>query len=91
MADEAKARGNAAFSAGRFEEAVEHFTDAIKLAPDNHVLYRCARQPRALQVRPTTTCSTGAPDNHVLYRCVLPAPSPLTRSPHLLAPHLAVF
>ncbi|CAI5510603.1 unnamed protein product [Closterium sp. Naga37s-1] len=69
MADEAKARGNAAFSAGRFEEAVEHFTDAIKLAPDNHVLYRCARQPRALQVRPTTTCSTGAPDNHVLYRC----------------------
>ncbi|CAI5516547.1 unnamed protein product [Closterium sp. Naga37s-1] len=39
MADEAKARGNAAFSAGRFEEAVEHFTEAIKLAPDNHVLY----------------------------------------------------
>ncbi|GJP46588.1 hypothetical protein CLOM_g5862 [Closterium sp. NIES-68] len=39
MADEAKARGNAAFSAGKFEEAVEHFSDAIKLAPDNHVLY----------------------------------------------------
>ncbi|CAL5030788.1 unnamed protein product [Urochloa decumbens] len=39
MADEAKAKGNAAFSAGRFEEAVGHFGDAIALAPDNHVLY----------------------------------------------------
>ncbi|CAD6262908.1 unnamed protein product [Miscanthus lutarioriparius] len=39
MADEAKAKGNAAFAAGRFEEAVQHFSDAIALAPDNHVLY----------------------------------------------------
>uniref|UniRef100_A0A0E0KTA3 STI1 domain-containing protein n=1 Tax=Oryza punctata TaxID=4537 RepID=A0A0E0KTA3_ORYPU len=39
MADEAKAKGNAAFSAGRFEEAAAHFADAIALAPDNHVLY----------------------------------------------------
>jgi stress-induced-phosphoprotein 1 len=39
MADEAKAKGNAAFSAGRFEEAVQHFSDAISLAPGNHVLY----------------------------------------------------
>ncbi|KAF3322405.1 hsp70-Hsp90 organizing protein 3 [Carex littledalei] len=39
MADEAKAKGNAAFSAGRFEEAVQHFSDAITLAPSNHVLY----------------------------------------------------
>uniref|UniRef100_A0A0E0D6L5 STI1 domain-containing protein n=1 Tax=Oryza meridionalis TaxID=40149 RepID=A0A0E0D6L5_9ORYZ len=39
MADEAKAKGNAAFSAGRFEEAAAHFTDAIALAPDSHVLY----------------------------------------------------
>uniref|UniRef100_A0ACD5USW8 Uncharacterized protein n=1 Tax=Avena sativa TaxID=4498 RepID=A0ACD5USW8_AVESA len=39
MADEAKAKGNAAFSAGRFEEAARHFGDAIALAPDNHVLY----------------------------------------------------
>ncbi|KAL6651121.1 hypothetical protein ACP70R_010046 [Stipagrostis hirtigluma subsp. patula] len=39
MADEAKAKGNAAFAAGRFEEAVRHFTDAVALAPDNHVLY----------------------------------------------------
>ncbi|KAL6903776.1 hypothetical protein ACP4OV_004589 [Aristida adscensionis] len=39
MADEAKAKGNAAFAAGRFEEAVGHFTDAIALAPDSHVLY----------------------------------------------------
>lgn len=39
MADEAKAKGNAAFSAGRFEEAAQHFSDAIALAPGNHVLY----------------------------------------------------
>ncbi|KAF3791046.1 Hsp70-Hsp90 organizing protein 3 [Nymphaea thermarum] len=39
MADEAKAKGNAAFSAGRFEEAARHFSDAIALAPSNHVLY----------------------------------------------------
>uniref|UniRef100_A0ACD5ZGZ8 Uncharacterized protein n=1 Tax=Avena sativa TaxID=4498 RepID=A0ACD5ZGZ8_AVESA len=39
MADEAKAKGNAAFSAGRFEEAAGHFSDAIALAPGNHVLY----------------------------------------------------
>ncbi|KAE8818346.1 Hsp70-Hsp90 organizing protein [Hordeum vulgare] len=37
--DEAKARGNAAFSAGRFEEAAGHFGDAIALVPDNHVLF----------------------------------------------------
>lgn len=39
MADEAKARGNAAFSSGDYEAAVRHFTEAISLAPDNHVLY----------------------------------------------------
>ncbi|KAK1285839.1 25.3 kDa vesicle transport protein [Acorus calamus] len=39
MADEAKAKGNAAFSSGHFEEAIGHFTDAINLAPTNHVLY----------------------------------------------------
>jgi len=39
MADEAKAKGNAAFSAGRYEEAARHFSDAIALAPGNHVLY----------------------------------------------------
>ncbi|XP_057811275.1 hsp70-Hsp90 organizing protein 3-like [Salvia miltiorrhiza] len=39
MADEAKAKGNAAFSAGKFDDAVRHFTDAINLAPTNHVLY----------------------------------------------------
>ncbi|KAL3647282.1 Hsp70-Hsp90 organizing protein 2 [Castilleja foliolosa] len=39
MADEAKAKGNAAFSAGKFNDAVTHFTDAINLAPTNHVLY----------------------------------------------------
>lgn len=39
MADEAKAKGNAAFSAGDFSTAVRHFTEAIDLSPTNHVLY----------------------------------------------------
>lgn len=39
MADEAKAKGNAAFSAGKYEDAVKYFGDAIALAPENHVLY----------------------------------------------------
>ncbi|WOL10086.1 hsp70-Hsp90 organizing protein [Canna indica] len=39
MAEDAKAKGNAAFSAGRFDEAVHHFSEAIDLAPGNHVLY----------------------------------------------------
>ncbi|GFP81793.1 hsp70-hsp90 organizing protein 3 [Phtheirospermum japonicum] len=39
MADEAKAKGNAAFSAGNFNDAILYFTDAINLAPTNHVLY----------------------------------------------------
>ncbi|CAM8882800.1 unnamed protein product [Rhodiola kirilowii] len=39
MADEAKAKGNTAFSAGDYPTAIKHFTDAISLAPENHVLY----------------------------------------------------
>ncbi|XP_059640029.1 hsp70-Hsp90 organizing protein 3-like [Cornus florida] len=39
MADEAKAKGNAAFSAGNYNDAIRHFTEAIELAPTNHVLY----------------------------------------------------
>ncbi|KAJ1416033.1 Tetratricopeptide-like helical domain superfamily [Sesbania bispinosa] len=39
MADEAKAKGNAAFSSGDFDAAIRHFSDAIALSPDNHVLY----------------------------------------------------
>ncbi|KAI7730216.1 hypothetical protein M8C21_023053, partial [Ambrosia artemisiifolia] len=34
-----KAKGNAAFSSGNYTEAINHFTDAITLAPTNHVLY----------------------------------------------------
>lgn len=34
-----QAKGNAAFSAGKFEEAIEHFTEGIAVAPENHVLY----------------------------------------------------
>jgi stress-induced-phosphoprotein 1 len=40
MAEAAKARGNAAFSAGRYAEAVDEFTTAIELDPKNHILYR---------------------------------------------------
>jgi len=47
MADAFKAKGNAAFSAGSFREAVEQFSEAIKLAPDNHVLYRSATPLRS--------------------------------------------
>ncbi|XP_009604962.1 hsp70-Hsp90 organizing protein 3-like [Nicotiana tomentosiformis] len=39
MADEAKAKGNSAFAAGNFSDAVRHFTEAINLSPTNHVLY----------------------------------------------------
>ena len=39
MAEEAKAKGNAAFSAGDFPTAIRHFSEAIDLAPTNHVLY----------------------------------------------------
>lgn len=34
-----QAKGNAAFSAGRFPEAAEHFSSAIAADPSNHVLY----------------------------------------------------
>ncbi|PNH03569.1 Heat shock protein STI [Tetrabaena socialis] len=39
MADELKAKGNAAFSSGNFEEAITYFTQAIEVDPSNHVLY----------------------------------------------------
>ncbi|XP_022851888.1 hsp70-Hsp90 organizing protein 3-like [Olea europaea var. sylvestris] len=39
MADDAKAKGNSAFAAGKFDDAIQHFTEAINLAPTNHVLY----------------------------------------------------
>ncbi|KAF7502822.1 hypothetical protein GJ744_005015 [Endocarpon pusillum] len=39
MADALKAEGNKAFAAKNFEEAVEKFSQAIELDPDNHVLY----------------------------------------------------
>uniref|UniRef100_A0A7S0RRP4 STI1 domain-containing protein n=1 Tax=Chlamydomonas leiostraca TaxID=1034604 RepID=A0A7S0RRP4_9CHLO len=39
MADELKAKGNAAFSAGQYEEAVKFFSDAIAIDPNNHVLH----------------------------------------------------
>lgn len=38
-ADELKALGNKAIAAKNFDEAIEHFTKAIELTPDNHILY----------------------------------------------------
>jgi len=38
-AAEAKAKGNDAFKAQKFEEAIEHFTAAISADPSGHVLY----------------------------------------------------
>ena len=43
-ADELKAKGNASFSAGKFDEAVDHFTAAIEVDPASHVLYRRERR-----------------------------------------------
>lgn len=37
--DAHKAAGNAAFTAGKYDDAIREFTSAIELAPDNHVLY----------------------------------------------------
>lgn len=34
-----QAKGNAAFSNGDFEEAIEHFTNGINADGSNHVLY----------------------------------------------------
>ena len=39
QAEAAKAEGNAAFAAGRNAEAVEAYSRAIELDPDNHVLW----------------------------------------------------
>lgn len=38
-AEALKALGNAAFSAGRYDEAIEHYTLALDGAPTSHVLY----------------------------------------------------
>jgi len=39
MADELKSKGNAAFSSGNYAEAIKYFTEAIAIAPENHILY----------------------------------------------------
>ena len=39
MSDEHKAKGNAAFSAKNFPEAIEHFTKGIEVDSKNHVLF----------------------------------------------------
>ena len=39
MAEEAKAKGNAAMSALNYEEAIAHYTEAIKLDSSNYLYY----------------------------------------------------
>ncbi|KAL9634357.1 MAG: hypothetical protein Q9204_003037 [Flavoplaca sp. TL-2023a] len=39
MADSLKAEGNKAFAAKNFDEAIDKFSKAIELEPENHVLY----------------------------------------------------
>jgi stress-induced-phosphoprotein 1 len=38
-ADELKAQGNAAIAAKNFDEAIDKFTQAIEIQPENHILY----------------------------------------------------
>ena len=38
-ANEAKAKGNTAFSAKDYQTAIKHFTEGIELDPTNHILY----------------------------------------------------
>jgi len=38
-AAELKAKGNAAFSAGNYEESIKHFSDAIEADPNDHIFY----------------------------------------------------
>lgn len=46
-----QAKGNAAFSSGKYTEAVDFFTQAIAIDPNNHVLYsnRSAAQVKLLK------------------------------------------
>lgn len=37
--DDLKNKGNKAFSEGRYDQAIIHFTDAINVDPKNHILY----------------------------------------------------
>eukprot|EP01023_Acetabularia_acetabulum_P000337 TRINITY_DN10134_c0_g1_i1.p1 TRINITY_DN10134_c0_g1~~TRINITY_DN10134_c0_g1_i1.p1 ORF type:complete len:617 (+),score=132.73 TRINITY_DN10134_c0_g1_i1:86-1852(+) len=39
MSDEHKAKGNAAFQQGSFQEAITHFSAGVEVDPSNHVLY----------------------------------------------------
>ena len=38
-ADELKAKGNAAFSAKNYDEAIDFFSQGIAIDPNNHVLF----------------------------------------------------
>lgn len=47
-----QAKGNAAFSAGQYDEAIKYFTEAIGVDPSNHVLFS---NRSASYVRPPPT------------------------------------
>ena len=52
LADKAKQRGNRAFANGNYEDAIQHFTEAIALDKNNHVLYsNRSAAPRARRAR----------------------------------------
>ena len=46
-----KAQGNAAFTAGRFQDAVAHFSEALALEPGNHVLHSNRSAAQVLTTR----------------------------------------
>jgi len=68
MADEHKAKGNAAFKENKFPEAVLHFSNAIELDEKNHVLYSNRSAAYASMNRwmealeDAKTCTTLKPD-----------------------------
>ena len=59
--DMLKSQGNAAFSGGEYATAISHFSEAIALAPENHVLFwnRNAAYA-ALKITPHATEHLGA-------------------------------
>ncbi len=54
-----KARGNQLFQAGEFLKAAAAYTQAIKLDPDNAVLYRCVRGRRGGPCNSSHACPLG--------------------------------
>lgn len=79
LAQEAKARGNAAFQAGDFSSAVDHFSKAIELNPSDAVVYSNRSGAYAslkqfdLALKDAETCVKLKPDWPKV-RCLLDTP-----------------